>query len=141
MKKLCENYTASVRPARGVADKVPVRIGLTLSQFISLVRGGFGALLGAAGGVGARTGPGRPASLGLGRGDVLAGVGRAGRRAANGTPSWARRTRGPRRSPRPGQPAPALHPAGAALLRVHLPRGRGRSAREEAGPRPKRRPV
>ncbi|KAJ6654875.1 hypothetical protein lerEdw1_006346 [Lerista edwardsae] len=36
MEKLRENYTASVRPSRSVADKVPVRIGMTLSQLISL---------------------------------------------------------------------------------------------------------
>ncbi|XP_020655454.3 acetylcholine receptor subunit beta isoform X1 [Pogona vitticeps] len=36
MEKLFQNYSNTIRPARRIADKVPVRIGMSLSQLISL---------------------------------------------------------------------------------------------------------
>lgn len=37
LEKLFENYKPTVRPARSITDRVPVRIGMSLSQLISLV--------------------------------------------------------------------------------------------------------
>ncbi|XP_053118877.1 acetylcholine receptor subunit beta isoform X2 [Hemicordylus capensis] len=36
LDKLFENYTSTVRPAHSITDRVPVRIGMSLSQLISL---------------------------------------------------------------------------------------------------------